>query len=820
VQDLLGRERKIGAAYLDGLGQDKADEIQNPADAYLNNPLGFGVSVTKNGSMTRECMLDWTVHFIKNLNDGSNGEPKQGKGGEPVILTLDGHISRWNMHAIVLMLENNVLPFFSPSHTSMWGQMNDCGLNSSIQAFLEKAASKERMHQKTAPVAYHNRLIFVAWGDYVSTEHRTLLRTGTNVAKHSYFICGICPFNPGCMNWTGAIQTLGQKVLLEEEGCEKLKGWEVRVRQDDDANFLALTEEQAKLLMEGFEGFYGDERDLPIVAMLRAKSILARWREMEMDRLKQKERHFEMQHQERQQREVDATTEQQQQEVEDATEQQQQEEEDTPAAAQTPAEAAAALEAETEAAVAYFDAEAGINPWDNESNPLQHAVGEEEELALQLVHFVEANTIVQEMEAQGHDIGPPQPTADEITDTIISTTKMNKPVTLTYYPHGIDHEDSYIEGTAVKVGASDWLVCITGFPVGTIKSSTELKDPSKWMVHRPVEFLSGREHSNQMARIKRLDKCERTRMSDEANKKCKSDRESRKRDEFESMKTRVQLGTYEFSDFDSLWKLAEQPFTKRYNIYNRRTQKEEEITSVIKGCEQTATGTLVLTSLANVINSKNSKRSNDNTAEGQQRKRKKKNGVVTTILGECPFSALHKLRMDAKRLRAGDDTAAQNRLTSEYNELKKNYDAFMEYAATKRASGHDLWIVSALIDKSKGLDLYLRLFFPKSGILSKNNPGKEDFLLNGQDDGRHDFALTEISIMFRLEQIEAELAKSVEAIARLQTHEAGQANEIEGEAEAQADLQRDDESLLSMELDLEDDDDDLAIFGEDDETAI
>eukprot|EP00978_Attheya_sp_CCMP212_P027956 scaffold95141_cov56-Attheya_sp.AAC.1 len=198
-----------------------------------------------------------------------------------------------------------------------------------------------------------------------------------------------------------------------------------------------------------------------------------------------------MQHQERQQREVDATeqqqqevdateqqqhevdaTEQQQQEV-DATEQQRQEEEDTPA------EAAAALEAEAEAAMAYFDAEAGINPWDNESNPLQHAVGEEEELALQLVHFVEANTIVQEMDAQGHDVGPPQPMADEITDTIVSTTKMNKAVTLTYYPHGIDHEDSYIEGTAVKVGASDWLVCITGFPVGTVKSSTELKDPSK-----------------------------------------------------------------------------------------------------------------------------------------------------------------------------------------------------------------------------------------------------------------------------------------------------------------------------------------------------
>ena len=52
---------------------------------------------------------------------------------------------------------------------------------------------------------------------------------------------------------------------------------------------------------------------------------------------------------------------------------------------------------------------------------------------------------------------------------------------------------------------------------------------------------------------------------------------------------------------------------------------------------------------------------------------------------------------------------AENRLTGEYNELKKNYDAFVEYAATKEASGHNLWNVSALIDKSKGLDIYLPL---------------------------------------------------------------------------------------------------------------
>ena len=105
-------------------------------------------------------------------------------------------------------------------------------------------------------------------------------------------------------------------------------------------------------------------------------------------------------------------------------------------------------------------------------------------------------------------------------------------------------------------------------------------------------------------------------------------------------------------------------------------------------------------------------------------------------------------------------------------------------------------------------------------MISKKNPEKEDYLLNGHDDGRHDFTLTEISIMHRLEQIECELSKPLEAIARLQTHEAEQANENDEGAEAQADLQQDDGSVLSLNLDLDEDDDDLAFFGDNDETLI
>ena len=105
------------------------------------------------------------------------------KGTEPIFLHLDRHISRWNMHALILMLENNVLPLFSPSHTSMWGQANDNGTNLSLQNLLESIASTMRMDRSTAPVSYHNRIIFLTYKKYVVNEHNTLRATGTKCCK-------------------------------------------------------------------------------------------------------------------------------------------------------------------------------------------------------------------------------------------------------------------------------------------------------------------------------------------------------------------------------------------------------------------------------------------------------------------------------------------------------------------------------------------------------------------------------------------------------------------------------------------------------------
>eukprot|EP00978_Attheya_sp_CCMP212_P011355 scaffold28025_cov70-Attheya_sp.AAC.1 len=61
-----------------------------------------------------------------------------------------------------------------PSHTSMWGQVNDNGANLSLAKHIQNAAANERMHHNSAPVSYHNHLIFLGVGTYIDSEHRAL----------------------------------------------------------------------------------------------------------------------------------------------------------------------------------------------------------------------------------------------------------------------------------------------------------------------------------------------------------------------------------------------------------------------------------------------------------------------------------------------------------------------------------------------------------------------------------------------------------------------------------------------------------------------
>eukprot|EP00978_Attheya_sp_CCMP212_P009167 scaffold21618_cov63-Attheya_sp.AAC.9 len=171
ITDVLGRERKIGVAYSSGLGAGITKEIMNPTKAYKHNPYGFGVATSPNVLMTRELMLDcWTIHFVKHLPDGSDGEPKQGKGGEATILTLDGHISRWNMHALIYhMLDNNVLYPFSLPPTPQCGDKS----MTTEPPFIGEAHPKRRHHRKKNSSQHSTRLIpqlpCLPWCCYVHT---------------------------------------------------------------------------------------------------------------------------------------------------------------------------------------------------------------------------------------------------------------------------------------------------------------------------------------------------------------------------------------------------------------------------------------------------------------------------------------------------------------------------------------------------------------------------------------------------------------------------------------------------------------------------
>ena len=86
------------------------------------NPCGFCVRATKNGSMTQESFFDFCVHFVKNRR-------AQNDTDLPHILFLDGHASRWNLAALRYLMANKVYPFFLPSHTSVWTQPNNNGPN-------------------------------------------------------------------------------------------------------------------------------------------------------------------------------------------------------------------------------------------------------------------------------------------------------------------------------------------------------------------------------------------------------------------------------------------------------------------------------------------------------------------------------------------------------------------------------------------------------------------------------------------------------------------------------------------------------------------
>ena len=81
--------------------------------------LADGVSVvcSPNGSIDLLNFPRMAFHFIERLPEGF------GRGGNPTILIMDGHSSRWSPEGLRMLRDNNVHVWVIASHTSAWGQV-------------------------------------------------------------------------------------------------------------------------------------------------------------------------------------------------------------------------------------------------------------------------------------------------------------------------------------------------------------------------------------------------------------------------------------------------------------------------------------------------------------------------------------------------------------------------------------------------------------------------------------------------------------------------------------------------------------------------
>jgi hypothetical protein len=233
---------RVGKRFLDG----------------MDDPEGV-VCTTHSGSMTQETFNHYVDHFIGALPENHG----------PTILLLDGHGSRWNVPALEKLMENEVYPFFIASHTSVWAQPNDCGVNKRFHWAVEEAVRrKRRMGQPT--VQYFNEALTVAWKLFVNAERSELRNLGYNNTTNAYERTGIYPLNPFAIGWMEAIDSLGL-----QEKCDETK---VRYEPIVKSDIAELSPEDRAVLREGFGGPVHSTLCDSEIALLRGEEILSKWR--------------------------------------------------------------------------------------------------------------------------------------------------------------------------------------------------------------------------------------------------------------------------------------------------------------------------------------------------------------------------------------------------------------------------------------------------------------------------------------------------------------------------------------------------------------
>jgi len=218
------------------------------------------VQTTHSGSMTQEVFFVYAKHFVKALKPDH----------KPVILFLDGHASRWNNNVLQYFMDNKVFTFFLASHTSIWSQPNDTGVNKRFHWAIEQSSKEIRRTLKAYTISASNTNFVNGWRNFLQTERNDLRGVNANNATSVFQRTGLFPLNPFCEAWTDAIATIGK--------AEKPSG-SAHYEIFPNVDAPKLSETESALLRDGLQKI-ADTKNLHDieVANIRGLQILSQWR--------------------------------------------------------------------------------------------------------------------------------------------------------------------------------------------------------------------------------------------------------------------------------------------------------------------------------------------------------------------------------------------------------------------------------------------------------------------------------------------------------------------------------------------------------------
>jgi len=170
----------------------------------------------ESGSMKRDIVLDWCYFFVRTMNRGLT-KNFHGINQKPAFLFVDGHSSRWNAKALLFLLQNNIFLFALPSHSSIFAQPNDGGINSKFKAKFSRQISRWRnlqfkLHQSSnfkISKGDFNTVFLEAWEELNVDLAAELNKRGENCVTRAFKRTGWYPFNKNNASWRQAISSVG-----------------------------------------------------------------------------------------------------------------------------------------------------------------------------------------------------------------------------------------------------------------------------------------------------------------------------------------------------------------------------------------------------------------------------------------------------------------------------------------------------------------------------------------------------------------------------------------------------------------------------------